>query len=89
MTKDVGAYPAEQNTPANPAVELVKQYWLPIILTVVAVVFIAQNRNRFNFNFLWIDWSMPQWLALTVVVLIGVAVGWFLGVRRYKRKAGA
>ena len=32
---------------------------------------------------------MPQWLALTVVVLIGVAVGWFLGVRRYKRKAGA
>ena len=90
MARNADAYPpSPQPAPANPALELAKHYWLPILLAVVAVIFIAQNRSQFDFNFLWFEVSMPQWLALTVITAIGIALGWFLGVRRYKRKNAA
>lgn len=60
----------------------VKSYWLPIVLVIVAIVFIATNTNRVTFTVFWVDISQPLWMLLTVTVLVGFVIGWFVGRRR-------
>lgn len=61
---------------------LLKRYWLPLVLVIVAIVFIATNRDRTTFNVAWIGISSPLWLMLTVTLLLGAVIGWYLGRRR-------
>jgi len=51
-------------------------------LAVVAVVFIVQNRNRVRISLFSIDVTAPIWLILTLMVLVGMAVGALLRGRR-------
>jgi len=53
-----------------------------LLIVVVAVVFIAQNRDRVSIHLLTIDVSAPVWLILTIMVLLGMAVGALLRGRR-------
>ncbi|MGY1693669.1 LapA family protein [Geodermatophilus sp. SYSU D00766] len=53
-----------------------------LVLAVVAVVFIAQNRERVTINLFTVDVSAPVWLILTIMVLLGMAVGALLRWRR-------
>ncbi|BCK54860.1 hypothetical protein [Nocardia wallacei] len=57
--------------------------WLAVVLTVLAVVFIVENRNRVEIEFLLITIRSPMWLVLLVMF----AVGWLAGmlVRRVRR----
>jgi uncharacterized integral membrane protein len=55
---------------------------MALVLALVAIVFIAQNRDRVSINLLWATLSAPQWLLLTFTALIGVAVGGLLRGRR-------
>ena len=57
--------------------------WLALVLTVLAVVFIIENRNRVDIEFLLITIRSPMWLILLVMFV----VGWLAGilVRRVRR----
>ena len=49
--------------------------WVPILLIVLAVVFVAQNRDRVSIDLFWLQVSAPLWLILLVAVLAGVLIG--------------
>lgn len=74
----------DPNTPAHDASSFLRQYWLPIVITVIAMVFIATNTDSAQFTALWWNLDAPLWLMLAVVTLIGFVVGWFVG-RRSRR----
>lgn len=65
-----------------------RAYWLPILLGILAVVFIVQNRGVANIQFLMIGVSMPEWLLYLILVLVGLAIGWYSHRRRIKKRAG-
>jgi uncharacterized integral membrane protein len=56
---------------------------LALVLAVLAVIFIAQNRSRVHMSFFTVDVSAPAWLLLTTMTRVGLAVGLLLG--RMKR----
>ena len=56
------------------------------VLTAVAVVFIAQNREKVGVTLIFTTVTMSLWLALTMVLVIGLVVG--LLVARSRRKNG-
>ena len=55
---------------------------LAAVLVLVAVVFIAQNRDRVSIHLLTATVSAPLWLLLTITALVGTAVGALLRARR-------
>ncbi len=75
--------PATQSpaTESGGIVGLLKRFWLPIVLAIVAIVFIATNTNQTTFNIAWIGITAPLWLMLTITLLIGAVIGWYLGRR--------
>jgi uncharacterized integral membrane protein len=70
-------------------VDLVRRYWLPVVLMVVGVLFVVQNTARTQFNFLWFQFDWPLWIMLVVFAAIGAVVAWAAGVRRRARKVGS
>ena len=74
------------NTGGNEFLTFLKNYWLPILLVIVALVFIFTNREPANVTIVAGTVSMPLWLALAVTTLIGFVAGWFFGRRGAKNK---
>ncbi len=66
--------------------DFLRHRWQAIVLTIVAVVFIVQNRHDTKITFLWMDLRSPMWLTLTAVTLLGVVIGIFVN-RRTGRKS--
>ena len=56
--------------------------WIGVAIAVVAILFIAQNRNSANITLLWIRMSSPLWLTLLIVFLAGLLSGWLIARRR-------
>ncbi|MBM9462006.1 hypothetical protein JL108_01020 [Aeromicrobium sp. YIM 150415] len=65
--------------------DFLRHRWQAIVLAIVAVVFIVQNRHDTKITFLWMDLRSPMWLTLTAVTLLGVAIGVIVN-RRTGRK---
>ena len=53
-----------------------------LVIGVVAIVFIAQNRGRVQIDLFWVSLSAPVWLLLTLMVLAGMAVSALLRRKR-------
>ncbi|MET8796744.1 LapA family protein [Nocardia sp. NPDC004568] len=49
--------------------------WLALVLTVVAVIFVVENRDHVEIHFLPITVTSPMWLILLVMFLIGLVAG--------------
>lgn len=64
--------------PAKPSAlsRISSNQWLAIALTVLAVLFIVENRNKVDIEFLLVTITSPMWLVL----LITFAVGWIVGL---------
>ncbi|WP_245718210.1 hypothetical protein [Nocardia miyunensis] len=45
--------------------------WLAIILTVLAIIFIVENRHRVNIEFPLVTIRSPMWLVLLVMFVVG------------------
>ncbi|PWD52220.1 DUF1049 domain-containing protein [Serinibacter arcticus] len=67
---------------------LAKKYWLPVLLTALAVVFIVQNTNDIAIHLFNRTVAAPAWLVYTILVVLGIAVGAFAQRRRIKRRVG-
>ena len=57
--------------------KLTAKNWIAVIGTILAVVFIVQNRQRVRIELFFLDLNAPLWIALGVVLLIGWVVGRF------------
>jgi uncharacterized integral membrane protein len=55
---------------------------LAVVLAVIAVIFVVENREPAAIRLLIPLVVMPQWAALTVSVLLGLAIGFLLRRRR-------
>lgn len=44
----------------------------------LALIFILQNTERGTIEFLFFDWTVGVWLALTITFVLGLAVGLLL-----------
>lgn len=67
---------------------LLKRFWLPLILVIAAVIFIAQNTQHVHVRFLVFTIGSWQWLVITVVAVGGLIAGAILG-RNSARKSSA
>jgi uncharacterized integral membrane protein len=45
-----------------------------IVVTVAAVIFVLQNRQSTRFDWLWLDFELPLWIALLGAVGVGVVL---------------
>jgi putative membrane protein len=66
----------------RPLVRFLLDRWVPILLTLLAVVFISQNRDRVSIDLFWLQVLAPLWLVLLVAVLAGVLIGSLGRLRR-------
>jgi uncharacterized integral membrane protein len=57
------------------------------LIAIVLVLFILSNRQEVTVEFLFLEFSTPQWVVLTVTALLGAAVGAGIFARRQKRRA--
>lgn len=64
-------------------VDFLVERWVALVLIVLAVVFIAQNRERVSVTVLWTDVNAPMWLFLAILFLAGFAAGSIV----YRRRA--
>lgn len=53
-----------------------------LILTVLAVAFVLQNRASTTIQVFWIEVSTPLWFTLLTVFVVGWVVGVLMGKRR-------
>lgn len=56
--------------------------WLALVLTVLALLFIFENRTKVEIEFLLITVRSPMWLILLVMF----AVGWLTGLLTTRRR---
>lgn len=64
-------------------VDFLVERWVALVLIVLAVVFIAQNRERVSVTVLWTDVTAPMWLFLAILFVAGFAAGSIV----YRRRA--
>src|SRR5262245_7990230 len=82
----VASGPGSQ-TPSPPAPEkgkftlsdLSARNWLAIVLAIVAAVFILQNRDRVTIDVFHVAITLPLWLSLSAMFVIGWLSGRFSG----------
>ena len=57
---------------------------VPVVLLVLAVIFVLENRAPVTIRLLIPVVVMPQWAALTIALVIGLLIG--LTIRRRRRR---
>lgn len=75
-----------QASPGQAITNLLKRFWLPLILVIAAVIFILQNTQRVSVNFLVFHISSWQWLIYTIIAVGGLVAGWILGRNAARKK---
>ena len=61
---------ADESPRGNAFVRSAAQYWAPIVLIVLAAIFIGQNRDRQQVHLLWLTVESPMWLLLAALFVI-------------------
>jgi uncharacterized integral membrane protein len=69
----------------NPIAGFVRNRWLPIVLVILAAVFIGQNRDPISIDLFWLQVRAPLWLILLVAVIVGILIA-ASGSRRRRRR---
>jgi lipopolysaccharide assembly protein A len=71
-------------------VRFLKRKWLAIILVILVVIVAVQNvvaSEKSTIFLLWGQVSLPTWLILSGIFVIGGIVGWILARNRAARRA--
>jgi uncharacterized integral membrane protein len=64
-----------------------KRFGIPAVIGLVALLFVFQNTQEVEFEFLWFDFSMPLWTMLIGFALVGAVVLWGVQRRMARRRA--
>ena len=51
--------------------------WVALVLFILTLIFVFQNRSIVSIDLLWINVRSPQWLTISVIFLIGWLCGYF------------
>lgn len=73
----------------NKFTNFLKRSWLAIVLFVVAIVIAVQNAlsdEQSTILLLWGRITLPSWLLIVVVLLIGCVAGWIVARGRSRRR---
>lgn len=70
----------------TPVLAFVRERWMALVLTIVTITFVVQNRERAQINLFWMHVRMPLWLVLIAITVIGVAIGYLAAHRRHRRR---
>lgn len=68
------------------ALGVLKTHWAPILLVILAVVFIAENRYSTTIELFWLKITSPLWLILLVLFAVGFAAGRLSARRKAVKK---
>lgn len=63
----------------------VRERWVALVLTIVTIMFVVQNRERVQINLFWMHVRMPLWFVLTSITVVGIAIGYLVARRRHRR----
>lgn len=66
--------------------EYVRRFGPATVVAVAALLFVVQNTDEVEFNFLWFEFRWPLWIILVAAMLAGAIVFWALAARRRRRK---
>jgi uncharacterized integral membrane protein len=61
----------------------VRRFGPPALIAFAALLFIVQNTESVQFNFLWFEFRWPLWIMLMVFAVVGAVV--FYGAARRRR----
>jgi uncharacterized integral membrane protein len=75
-----------RRSPQDAVVQFVKERWLPIVLIILVIVFVAQNRERASIDIFWVHVNSSLWFALAVTAIVGFVIGMTVARRREKRR---
>ncbi len=78
------SHPAQER---NLVTRILAAHWLPLVLVVLAVIFIAQNRARISINLFWAHLHSPLWFILVITIVVGLIIGLLTARRRAQRAA--
>jgi putative membrane protein len=70
----------------NPFLRFLKERWIAIILTILAIAFIVQNHRTVSIDLFWMRVHFPLWATLAIVFLLGALVAWLVGRRSRKNR---
>jgi uncharacterized integral membrane protein len=56
------------------------------IIAVIVVIFMVQNTEEVQVQWLGLSWSMPLWLLIVIALLLGTAIGWLARWRHARRR---
>jgi uncharacterized integral membrane protein len=85
-----GREPGPQpHTDENPVVRFVRARWLPIVLVILLVVFVAQNRKHVSIDMFWVHIKSPLWFILALTAIAGVIIGLVTARRRAQSRSRA
>jgi putative membrane protein len=85
-----GSPPSEGRPTAQSAAQrLLIAHWAAVVLTVIAVVFILQNRAEVSVDLFWLKATAPLWFVLVGTLVLGLLVGVLGSRRRPKTAPGA
>jgi uncharacterized integral membrane protein len=65
--------------------EQVKRYGPLVLLALAALLFIVQNTDSANLEFLWFNFEWPLWIMLVAFAGVGALVFWGVQRRRQSR----
>lgn len=77
----------EPTASTNKLGEFVKQRWLTILIVVLVAIFVVQNTGDSRVHLFWMTLTMPTWLLLAALFLLGVIAGTFRARRRRRPKS--
>jgi uncharacterized integral membrane protein len=72
---DLGRQPKQRNW----------RNWALGIAVLVAIIFIAQNAQRVEVQFLFVDTTTPLIFALLIAILLGIVIGYVFPLVRRRR----
>lgn len=84
-SNEPSATPERRRDPGNPVGRLFARHWGALLLAIVLIVFVLENRRRVSINLLATHVRSPLWLVLVVTALIGLAIGYLLARQRARR----
>jgi uncharacterized integral membrane protein len=88
----VSPFPAPEQSPSASARltdHLTPRRVVALVLVALIAVVIGQNRSDVRIQVLFVETTLPLWLALTATALVGALVGALLARRSLKRAQAA
>ncbi|WP_051215416.1 hypothetical protein [Granulicoccus phenolivorans] len=72
----------EENRSIVKALLTSPRFWIGLVIAVLAIAFIAQNRQPATFHIVAATFTAPHWIMLTAVFLAGLLTGFALRRRK-------